>query len=54
MEQAIAEKGSRVARYEKRLRDAGFVKVCVWATVECAEEIRALAAKSRASAGEPG
>lgn len=37
----------RRQNYETRMREAGFVKVTVWASASCAEEIKRLAALSR-------
>ncbi len=50
----------RQAQYEKRRRDAGFTKTCVWLPTECVDEwkekARALVAEreaKRASEGDP-
>lgn len=40
LEVAIALQTDRQAQYEKRKRDAGFTKACVWVPVERVQELK--------------
>lgn len=43
LEVAIAQQTERQAQYEKRKRDAGFTKTCVWVPTERSAELKDLA-----------
>ena len=43
MEALIALQTDRQAQYEKRRRDAGFTKSCVWVPTECVQQLKDMA-----------
>lgn len=43
LEVAIAQQTDRQAQYEKRKRQAGFTKTCVWVPDDRVEELKAIA-----------
>lgn len=45
LEVAIAQQTDRQAQYEKRKREAGLTKACVWVPSECVQQLKELARK---------
>lgn len=54
LEMAIAKQADRRVVYETKMKDAGLVKITVWASPETAKQIKELARISRESSGNDG